>query len=227
MPLQDLEAAGLVVQVQQRDQRQQRTKQRVQEELEGRVDPVRTAPDADDDVHRDQRGLEEHVEQHAVKRGEHADHDARQDQERGHVGRHALGDDLPAGDHDDHRDEGGQHDEPHRDAVDAEVVVDVEALDPRVLLDELHLRGAAVEVQDQRQRDQEADDRAEQRGPADEARAAIRAESQHQQAEKDRQPDSERENHFRCIPYLAPTALAEPKIVIDSSTSMPRIIANA
>ena len=34
----------------------------------------------------------------------------------------------------------------HRDAVDAEVVVDVEALDPRQLLDELHRRGGGVEA---------------------------------------------------------------------------------
>jgi hypothetical protein len=44
--------------------------------------------------------------------------------------RHALGDDLPAGhDHDD-GDEGRQRHEPHRQAVDAQVVVHVEALDP-------------------------------------------------------------------------------------------------
>ena len=60
--------------------------------------------------------------------------------------RHAVGDDLPGGDHDDHGDEGGQQHEPHRHAVDAEVVVHVEALDPGQLLDELHRRGAVVEA---------------------------------------------------------------------------------
>ncbi|MDT4865761.1 hypothetical protein FQZ97_1005840 [compost metagenome] len=189
VPLQDVERAGLVVQVQQRNQRQQRAQQRVQEELEGRVHTVRTAPDADDDVHRNQRGLEEHVEQHAVERAEHADHQAGQDQERGHVLGHALGDHFPGRDHHDHGDEGGQHHEPHRQAVDTQQVVDAEALDPVRLLDELHRRGGTVEVEYQRQRDDKAGDRAEQRHPPHEARAAVRAEGQDQQAEKDRQPD--------------------------------------
>ncbi len=62
-----------------------------------------------------------------------------------------------ADDHDDHGDERGQQHEPDREAVDAEVVVDVEALDPRQLL--LTNCIAAVPLSnagDQRQRDDEA-----------------------------------------------------------------------
>ncbi|MPN35394.1 hypothetical protein SDC9_182892 [bioreactor metagenome] len=67
MPVQDLEAAArLGVQIDQSDQREQRAHQGVQEELEGRVDLVRTTPDTDDQIHRDQSRFEEHVEQHAV-----------------------------------------------------------------------------------------------------------------------------------------------------------------
>ena len=40
------------------------------------------------------------------------------------------------------RDEGRQQDQRHRNAVDSEVIVDIERRDPRRLLDELHLRVA-------------------------------------------------------------------------------------
>ena len=46
-----------------RQQHQHRAEQRVEEELEGRVDAPRAAPDADDQEHRDQHALEEDVEQ--------------------------------------------------------------------------------------------------------------------------------------------------------------------
>jgi hypothetical protein len=83
-------ATGLGVQEDQRHQHQQRAQQRVQEELEGRVDLVRATPDTDDQVHRDQRGLEEHIEQQAIERAEHADHQAAEDHEGAHVLVHTL-----------------------------------------------------------------------------------------------------------------------------------------
>ena len=161
VPGQDVEAAArLVVQVDQRDQHQQRAEQRVQEELERRIDPARAAPDADDDVHRDQRGFEEHVEQQAVERAEHADHQARQDQERAHVLVDALGDHLPADDHDDDGDERGQQHEPaarcrRRRGGSCTLKRSIQGS----FSDELHRRGAGVEAGDQRQRDQEARER--------------------------------------------------------------------
>ena len=45
----------------------------------------RAAPDADDQEHRDQAGLEEQVEQHEIERREHADHQRFQHQEGDHV----------------------------------------------------------------------------------------------------------------------------------------------
>jgi beta-phosphoglucomutase-like phosphatase (HAD superfamily) len=70
---------------------------------------------------------QKHVEQQRVERREHADHQAFEDQERREVLRRALLDHRPARDHDQRRDEGRQHDQRHRDAVDAEVVPGVEA----------------------------------------------------------------------------------------------------
>jgi hypothetical protein len=53
VPVEDVEAAGLEEQVDEGHQHQQRAQQRVEEELDRRIDAVRAAPDADDDVHRE------------------------------------------------------------------------------------------------------------------------------------------------------------------------------
>ena len=54
---------GVIHHPQHRDQHQHRAEQGVEEEFIGRVDAVLAAPDADDQVHRDQAGLEEDVEE--------------------------------------------------------------------------------------------------------------------------------------------------------------------
>mmetsp|Transcript_15026 Transcript_15026/g.35416 ORF Transcript_15026/g.35416 Transcript_15026/m.35416 type:complete len:1189 (-) Transcript_15026:477-4043(-) len=196
----DVKAArGLVVQVEQRDQHQQRAGQGVEEELEGRIDAVRAAPDADDDVHRDQGRLEEHVEQHAVQRAEHAHHQARQDQEGTHVLVHAGLDDLPGRDHDDHGDEGGQRHEPHRDAVHAQVVADIEALDPGLVLDELHRRRRGVEARNQREGDEKTRQRRHQRHPAHRGGLFVTAQCQQQGAADDGQ-ENRKTQHHSCSP---------------------------
>src|SRR3546814_6731406 len=83
-------AAARHVYVDQADQHEHRTQERVQEELHRRIHAARPAPDADDDEHRDQHALEEGVEQDRVDRAEHADHHAFEDQQRGEVLAHAL-----------------------------------------------------------------------------------------------------------------------------------------
>jgi hypothetical protein len=66
-----------------------------------------------------------------------------------------AGDHLPAGNHDDQVDEGGQQHQPQRDAVHAQVVVTLKRPIQGSLLDELHGSGAEFEAGVQRQRDQE------------------------------------------------------------------------
>ena len=87
------------------------------------------------------------------------------------------------------REERGEQDEQHRNAVHAEVIVDVEARDPVVHLDELHLRGVAHETGIQRDRHQKTQHRADQRQHARQRRILVVAGGQHQDAEQDRQPD--------------------------------------
>ena len=72
------------------EQHQHRAEQRVEEELEARIDAARAAPDADDQEHRDQAAFEEQIEQDEIERREGADHQRLQHQERDHVFLHAL-----------------------------------------------------------------------------------------------------------------------------------------
>ncbi len=182
-------AASLVVQVDQGHQQEQRAQQRVEEKLERGVDLVRAAPDADDQVHRDQRGFEKDVKQHAVQRREHADHEAAQDEEGAHVLVDAAGDDFPARDDHDDGDEGGQQHEPERDAVHAQVVVDVETLHPLEPFHKLHGRRAELETRVQGQRDEEAGQRPHEGDPAHDTRLFVTPEDEQQHAESDRHPD--------------------------------------
>ena len=195
VPVGDLEGTTrLVVQEDQRDEHQQRAQQRVQEELERGIDAARTAPHTDDDVHRDQRGFEEHVEQQAVQRREHADRQAGQDQEGAVVLVRSVFDDLPAGQHHDDGDEGRQGHKPHRDAIDTQVVEDIEALDPGRLLDELHRGSAVVKARHHRDGDEEADDRADQGDPAGRAAIFLTAHGQQEDTEGHGQPDGQGED---------------------------------
>ena len=114
----------------------------VDQELGRGAAAARAAEAADEEVRRDQRGLEDDVEEQHVGRGE--------DRQRHRLEREGPGEErlgaavalgvglAPAGQqHDRHEDDGEQH---HQQAqpVDAERVVDAERLDPGVGLGELH-----------------------------------------------------------------------------------------
>ncbi len=122
--LRDVERAGLPVHRHDGQQHQHRTGEAVKEELVGCLDAPLAAPDADDQEHRDQAALEEDIEHRQVERGEHAHHQRFEDQEDDHVFAHAL---LTLSQlarmHMRHQ-KTGQHDEQHRDAVDAHAVAD-------------------------------------------------------------------------------------------------------
>ena len=148
---QDCVAAGLQVQVNEGHQHEDRAKEREQEELDGGVDAPFTAPDTDDEEHRHQHGFPEDVEEQPVQRREDTDHQAFQEQERGEVlGRAQLDHPPPGDDHERCQERREQH-QRQRDAVQAQVVVDVESFDPRYPLDELHLGRGHVEAEIKRQ----------------------------------------------------------------------------
>jgi hypothetical protein len=64
-----------------RQQHQDAASHRVEQELDGGVDPPVVAPDADEEVHRHKHRVPEHVEQKQIERDEHADHRAFEQQD--------------------------------------------------------------------------------------------------------------------------------------------------
>ncbi len=131
-------------------QHEQAADQRVQEELHRRVLPARAAVGADQEVHRHQHDLEEHVEQEHVRSGEHPDHRELQGQQQREVGRYRAPGGVrvvPRGqDHqrDQHRDQRQHH---QRDAVHLEGEPGPPERDPAVGLVELEPRPTRRELE--------------------------------------------------------------------------------
>ena len=73
-----------------RDQHEQPAEQAVQQELDRRVLALADAVAPDHEIHRDQHGLEEHVEQEDVGGGEDADHHGLEHEHQHEVGLHAA-----------------------------------------------------------------------------------------------------------------------------------------
>ena len=148
---------GLEVQVVQRDERdqhQQGADDGVDEELHRRVDATLPAPNADEEVHRDEHELPEHVEQEGVQRDEGADHRPFEGQHQREVAPMALFDAREACEDDDRRERGGQQHQQQADAVNSHVVVHAERVDPRHVLNELERRSrrGVVKAEPQRER---------------------------------------------------------------------------
>ena len=122
------------------DEHQHAAGHRVEDELDRGVDAALVAPDPDEEVHRDQHRVPEHVEQEQVDRDEHAEHRGleREDEERERL--HVLVHRFPRRQQRERRQEAGQDDQQQADAVDADVVLDAEVGHPRVPLVELERR---------------------------------------------------------------------------------------
>src|SRR5207249_6937042 len=91
----DIAAAGLIVDRNDSEQREDRAEQRIKEELEGGIDPPRAAPHPDDHEHRDKHAFEEHIEQEEIESAKDADHHCLEDEEGDHVLLHLKSDDSP------------------------------------------------------------------------------------------------------------------------------------
>ena len=121
----EIEAAGVRVQPDDRRQHEHRRDHGVQEELHGGVNLAAVTVHADEQRHRDQRRFPEEVEEEQIERDEDADHRGLQDQHQDEEFLHPVVDRLPRDQHAQRHQEGGQDDQPQRDAVDAEVVMNI------------------------------------------------------------------------------------------------------
>ena len=133
------------VQADHRGQQDQAAAELVHQELQRGEAPTLTTEAADQEVGRDQRGLEDDVEEEHVGGGEDRDRERLQGQHPGEERRRvALVGLVPGGDHDDRDQHDGQQDHHQAEAVDAERVVGAEEVDPLVLLGELHALAGVV-----------------------------------------------------------------------------------
>jgi hypothetical protein len=131
---------ALHVQPDQPGQHEQPAGQAVEQELHRGVGALRAAVAADDEVHRDQHRLEQHVEQEDVGGEEDPEHEALEHQHQGKVGLSAapaLVGVVPGGEQADRGEHGGQRDQRQRDAGEPERQGDAELRDPRVGLRQL------------------------------------------------------------------------------------------
>ena len=142
---------GARVEHQERHQHQHAAGEGVEEELHRGVDAPLVAPDPDEEVHRDEHGLPEHVEEEEVLGHEDPDHPRLEQQHEDHELAHALHDRAPGAEEAQRGEEGGQDHEPQRQPVDADVVADAPGRDPGPLLAELH-SGDVPEAGDEEQR---------------------------------------------------------------------------
>jgi hypothetical protein len=138
--------------------------QAVEQELHRRVRALGAAVAPDQEVHRDEHRLEEHVEHEDVGRGEDADRHRLEQQHQGEVALDgplvalALVDVSPGGADDDRGEYGRQPDQDQADAVHPERPVHPEGRDPLVGLGELVGLAAAVEAEEEPERHQERED---------------------------------------------------------------------
>ena len=106
-------------------QKEHRPGQGVEEELDGGVHLPGPAPDRDEQVHGDEHGFPQHVEQDEVQSHEHAQHGCFHEQQADHEFLDPLADVFPRTQHAQGHDQGGQQHEQKGDAVNSQGVVDV------------------------------------------------------------------------------------------------------
>ena len=177
------------------DQHEQRPRHRVHEELEGGVQTAFVAPNPDQEIHRDESHFPEDVEQEQIQAQENAHHAGLQEQQENVEFAHPVGDTLPGCQHRERPDETGQDHEPQTDAVDAQVILDAEALDPRHALDELHAATRGHEPAQERQAEREVRQHAGQGQQPHGPGRAARQKQQRQRGEHRQEDDGGQQTH--------------------------------
>ncbi len=199
----DVRSARCCHHIHHRDQHQDRTEQRIEEEFVARLDPLDTAPDADDQVHRDQAGFEEDVKEEKVLRRKDADHERFHHQERSHIFRYTLLDRVPASQNTDRHQEDRKHDQHQRDAIYAQSPG--EPPENWCIFDKLPLRAANFVIHPEQDTEDEQKGGGRQRHPPG---ALIRQEKT-DRGSSDRQQDHQGKNgkaaHCTIIQVARPT----------------------
>src|ERR1019366_2507013 len=112
------EAADLEPQGDYSDQQQDGTRHRIDEELEGRVNPTGATPDPDEQGHGDEHRFPEDKEENKIQRAEHANHRGLHNQQADHELLDASLDVAPGTEHAQGHDKSRQQDQKEADAID-------------------------------------------------------------------------------------------------------------
>ena len=145
----EVKAAGTGVEPQHADEQDGRREKGVEEVAYAGAAPIGGAAEGgNEDRHGDERHLPEGVVEEEIERDEDAEDGGLLQQEQDVKELAASGDGVPAGQHAKHAEQAGEHAQPHREAVDAEMVMDGGRSDPGEVLLELEagVGGAVVEV---------------------------------------------------------------------------------
>src|ERR1035438_9673765 len=187
----EIKCSGLGVQPDHRRQHKHRRDHGVQEELHGSVNFPSMPVHADDQRHGNQRGFPEEIEEEQVERNEDADHRGLEHRHKDEKFLHPVADGVPRDEHAHRHQEGGQDDQPHGDAIDAKVIVDVGVGNPGDVLLELEPALPADQVPRQVQRGEQGDQRDRQRKIADIAIAARKEQQQDGSRQRQKNNDGE------------------------------------
>ena len=119
-----IEGARSVVEPDDADEHHDRARHGVENEFHRRVDAALVAPNADEERHGNQHQFPEKKEEEHIERKKNADDADFEHQQHDEKFFHAMLDAVPGSQNRNRRQEGGQQDEKHADAVHAEVVMD-------------------------------------------------------------------------------------------------------
>ncbi len=183
------------------DEHEHAPRHRIEKELERRIHPPPAPPDPDQEVHRDQHRLPEHVEEEEIERDEDPDHRRLEQHEEGEVGVNPAMD-RPRGAEDrDRREEGGEEHEEEAQPIHAQVIGGADLIDPARALDELETGVGAVEGDPDAERDQEGEERAGERHHAGSAsRPPLRHEEDEKSGERRDEDRVAQEAHGSLLP---------------------------
>ncbi len=159
--LERIDARGFVIErIEEKDghEHEQAARHREQYELDRRIDLARSSPDADQKIHRDEHRLPEDIEEEKVEGDKDTDDPGLQEEHEDKVLFDPILDGSPGGEKGDGHQKSRQDNQEEADPVDPEMIIDAVA-EPGAFFHELGVGSLAVEIEIERQRDGEIDQR--------------------------------------------------------------------
>src|SRR6185437_6509887 len=198
-----VEGAGARVQINHRGQHQHGAGHREQEKFYGGVDAALMAPDADQEIHRDQRYFPEHIKEEKIEGTEDAHESKFEQQEKREELFHAAVDAAPRDENANGRKKRGENDQPQAEAVERDVIANRRTVDPRYVRFEHICAGASKpEWRNESERSNESQERDDQCEHANRAGPLLRDEQRQDESDQRQEEDGIEEIHYRAPPMM-------------------------